>query len=190
VSTLLGDFTTISITVRNKFGQGIGGAEVNFDSASPNSAVTNGSGIASFSYTVASPDGPDVIDAEVDLDGDGDTTEAGDLEFGDVANLTHYWVEAAGTLAGTTSFDVIAFNNAANTVDVVQIGAPNYYRLAYDNNDQFNVGGGGTESLGQFESALASLTLPDLDGAGNTELVTNPYSTPAGAASLFLLETS
>jgi hypothetical protein len=190
VSTLLGDFTTISITVRNKFGQGIGGAEVNFVSASPNSTATNGSGIASFSYTVASPDGPDVIDAEVDLDGDGDTTEAGDLEFGDVANLTHYWVEAAGTLAGTTSFDVIAFNNAANTVDVVQIGAPNYYRLAYDNNDQFNVGGGGTESLGQFESAIASLTLPDLDGAGNTELVTNPYSTPAGAASLFLLETS
>lgn len=190
VSTLLGDFTTITITVRNKFGLPIGGAEVNFDSASPNSGVTNASGVASFSYTVATPDGPDVIDAEVDLDGDEDTTEAGDLEFADVANLTHYWVGTAPTLAGATAFDVIAFNNGANTIDVVEIGAPNYYRLTYDANDQFNVNGGGSESLSEFEAALTGLSLPDLDGAGNTELETNPYSTPAAAASVFLLSTS
>jgi hypothetical protein len=190
VSTLLGDFTTIAITVRNKFGQGINGAEVNFDSASPSSSVTNASGVATFSYTVAAGDGPDVIDAEVDLDGDGNTSEVGDLEFADVANLTHYWVEAAGTLSGTTNFDVIAFNNSANTIDVVQIGTSNYLRLSYDSNDQFNVNGGGSESLSQFETALAGLSLPDLDGAGDTELTTNPYSTPASAATVFLLETT
>jgi hypothetical protein len=37
---------------------------------------------------------------------------------------------------------------------------------------------------------LTGLTLPDLDGSGNTALQTNPYSTPAAAASVFLLETS
>jgi hypothetical protein len=190
VSTLLGDFTTITITVRNKFGQGINGAEVNFDSASPSSGVTNASGVATFSYTVASGDGPDVIDAEVDLDGDGNTSEAGDLEFADVANLTHYWVEAAATLSGNTEFDVIAFNNSANTIDVVQIGASNYFRLTYDANDQFNVNGGADDSLAQFETALAGLSLPDLDGDEATELETNPYSAPTGSASVFLLETS
>jgi hypothetical protein len=190
VSTLLGDFTTITITVRDKFGQGINDAEVNFDSASPSSGATNTSGVATFSYTVAAGDGPDVIDAEVDLDGDGNTAEAGDLEFSEVANLTHYWVEAAGTLSGNTEFDVIAFNNSANTIDVVQIGASNYYRLTYDSNDQFNVNSGADESLSQFETALAGLSLPDLDGDEATELVTNPYSAPAGSASVFLLETN
>ena len=190
VSTLLASSTTISITVRDKFGQGVSGATVNFDSASPNTVVTNASGVASFTYTVASGDGPDVIDAEVDLDGDGNVTEAGDLEQADVANLTHYWVEAAVSLSGTTEFDVIAFNNSANTIDVVQIGASNYFRLTYDDNDQFNVNGGGAESLAQFETAMAGLSLPDLDGDEATELVTNPYSAPAGSASVFLLETS
>ena len=189
VSTLLATNTTISITVRNKFGQGIAGATVNFDSASPNTVVTNSSGVASFTYTVASGDGPDVIDAEVDLDGDGNVTEAGDLEFADVTNLTHYWVEAAGSLSGLTDFDVIAFNNSANTIDVVEIGVSNYLRLSYDSNDQFNINGGAAESLAEFETAMAGLTLPDLDGNGNTELETNPYSTPAGSASLFLLQT-
>jgi hypothetical protein len=146
--------------------------------------------VATFSYTVAAGDGPDVIDAEVDLDGDGNTSEAGDLEFADVANLTHYWVEAAGTLSGNTDFDVIAFNNSANTIDVVQIGTSNYLRLSYDSNDQFNVNGGGAESISQFETAMAGLSLPDLDGGGNTELTTNPYSTPASAATVFLLETT
>jgi hypothetical protein len=190
VSTLLGDFTTITITVRNKFGLGVNGAEVTFDSASPSSGFTNASGVATFSYTVAGGDGPDVIDAEVDLDGDGDTSEAGDLEFADVANLTHYWVEVAGTLSGNTEFDVIAFNNSANTIDVVQIGASNYFRLTYDANDQFNVNGGADDSLAQFETALAGLSLPDLDGDEATELATNPYSAPTGSASVFLLETS
>lgn len=190
VSTLLGGFTTITVTVKDKFGQGVNGAVVTFDSASPNSAITNASGVATFSYTVAAGDGPDVIDAEVDLDGDGDTSESGDLEFADVANLTHYWVEAAGTLSGNTEFDVIAFNNSANTIDVVQIGASNYFRLSYDSNDQFNVNGGAEDSLAQFETALAGLSLPDLDGGGATQLETNPYSAPTGSASVFLLETS
>jgi hypothetical protein len=190
VSTLLATNTTITITVRNKFGQGINDATVNFDSASPNTVETNASGVASFTYTIAAGDGPDVIDATVDLDGDGNVTEAGDLEQADVADLTHYWVEAVGTLSGLTEFDVLAFNASANTIDVVQIGASNYFRLSYDDNDQFNVNAGAADSLAQFETAVAGLSLPDLDGDEATELVTNPYSAPAGSASVFLLETS
>ncbi len=99
-------------------------------------------------------------------------------------------MEAAGTLSGNTEFDVIAFNNSANTIDVVQIGASNYFRLSYDSNDQFNVNGGAEDSLAQFETAVAGLSLPDLDGGGATKLETNPYSAPTGSASVFLLETS
>ncbi len=66
---------------------------------------------------------------------------------------------------------MIAINAGANTVDVVQIGTANYYRLTYDANDQFNVNGGGSESLDQFESALVGMLLPDLDGPGGQELI-------------------
>jgi hypothetical protein len=192
VSTLLASFTTITITVRDKFNQPIANADVTFDSSQMSATVvtTNAAGVASTSYTVASGDLADTIDASVDLNRDGDTNDPGDLGFGAVADIVHYWVENAPTLAGATQFDVIAVNAGANTVDVVQIGAPNYYRLAYDSNDQFNVNGGGSESLAEFEAALSGLTLPDLDGAGNTELTTNPYSTPAAAASVFLLDTT
>ena len=191
VSTMLAVNTTITITVRNKFGQPVNGATVNFDSPlTAGTAITNSSGVATHTYQSASDTGPDVIDAEVDLNGNGNLSDPGDLDFSDVPNLTHYWVEGAGTLAGLLEFDVIASNSSANTIDVVQIGASNYYRLAYDDNDQFNVNGGAADSLAQFESAVAGLSLPDLDGDEATELVTNPYSTPSGSASVFLLETS
>ncbi len=181
VSTQLGAFTTITATVRDKFNQPVANADVTFTSSqmSTTVATTNGSGVATTSYTVAAGDTADAIDASVDLNRDGDTNDAGDLGFGGVADITHYWVEAVGVLSGSTNFDVLAVNAGANTVDVVQIGAANYYRLSYDANDQFNVNGGGAESLGEFESALTGLTLPDLDGSGGTELTTNPYSTPA-----------
>jgi hypothetical protein len=96
---------------------------------------------------------------------------------------------AAGTLSGSTSFDVLAINSSANTVDVVSISGGNYLRLAYDSNDQFNVDSGSTETLAEFESALVGLLLPDLDGGGGTELITTPYSTPASSASAFILNT-
>ncbi|MGH8928340.1 MAG: hypothetical protein ACRDWH_08320, partial [Acidimicrobiia bacterium] len=191
VSNLLGENAVINITVRDKFNQPVVNADVTFQTSQvgPNVRTTNAAGVASFSYTVVGGVLADVVDASVDVNRDGDTGDPGDLGFGGVADITHYWVEAAGTLSGATDFDIIAVNAGNNTIDVVEIGAANYLRLSYDDNDQFNVGGGGSETLGQFEQALANLSLPDLDGAGNTELVTNPYSTPAGAASVFLLST-
>ena len=45
-------------------------------------------------------------------------------------------------------------------------------------------------SLAQFEAAMTALTLPDLDGNGDTELTTNPYSTATSAASTFVLDTN
>ncbi len=192
VSTLLGAFTTITATVRDKFNQPVVNANVTFTSSQMSTTVvaTNGAGVASTSYTVAAGDTADVIDASVDANRDGDTNDPGDLGFGGVGDIVHYWVENAGTLSGSTSFDVIAVNAGNNTVDVVQIGAANYLRLSYDANDQFNVNGGPAETLNEFESALTGLSLPDLDGNGSTELATNPYSTPAAAASVFLLQTS
>jgi hypothetical protein len=170
VSTLLGAFTTITATVRDKFNQPVANADVTFTSSQMSTTVvtTNASGVATTSYTVAAGDQADTIDASVDLNRDGDTNDPGDLGFGAVADLTHYWVENVGTLAGSTDFDVLAVNAGANTVDVVEIGASNYYRLSYDSNDQFNVNGGGSEDLADFESGLTGLTLPDLDGSGNT----------------------
>jgi hypothetical protein len=43
--------------------------------------------------------------------------------------------------------------------------------------------------LDQFESALASLSLPDLDGGGGTRLDTNPYSNVTSVTSVFALST-
>ena len=191
LTNLLGEFASISVTVRDKFSQPIPNADVTFQTgqAGPTVATTNASGVATFQYTVVGTGLADSVDASVDLNRDGDTNDPGDLGFGGVTNLIHYWVATAPTLAGSTSFDVIAINAGANTVDVVQIGTANYYRLTYDANDQFNVNGGGSETLDQFESALVGMLLPDLDGPGGQELVTNPYSTPAGAASALLLNT-
>lgn len=187
VSTLLGSFTSISISVRDGNNLGVVGAVVSFQSTSGQSTVatTNGSGVAGFTYTVALDGLADSIDAKVDLNGDGDVTDPGDLNFGDVSDLTHYWVETAPAIAGATQFDVIAVNGGMNAVDVVQVGTSNYYRLTYDATDNFNVNGGGTETLDQFEDALEDLAPPDLDGSGGTRLDTDPY-TP-GATSAFLL---
>ena len=69
-------------------------------------------------------------------------------------------------------------------------GGGNRYRLRYDStNDTFSVDGQ-ARSLAQFEAALTALTLPDLDGNGDTELTTNPYSTATSAASTFVLDTN
>ena len=189
VSTLLGSFTSISISVRDGNNLPVMGAVVSFQSTSGQSTVatTNGSGIAGFTYTVALDGLADSIDARVDLNGDADVTDPGDLNFGDVADLFHYWVETAPAISGSAQFDLIAVNAAMNTVDVVQVGTSNYYRLTYDSTDEFNVNSGAIETLDQFEDALEGLTLPDLDGSGGTRLDTNPYA-PAGN-SVFLLTT-
>jgi hypothetical protein len=191
ISTLLGTFTNISITVRDGNNQPVVGALVSFQSTSGQSTVatTNGAGVAGFAYTVALDGLADEIDARVDLNGDGDFSDPGDLNFQDVADLTHYWVETAPALGSPAQFDVIAVSAGSNTVDVVEVGTSNYYRLSYDSNDSFNVNGGGTESLDQFESALASLSLPDLDGGGGTRLDTNPYSNVTSVTSVFALST-
>ena len=148
VSTLVGTFTPISITVRDRNNQPVPGATVTFQSTSGQSSVatTNGAGVAGFSYTVTTDGLADSIDAKVDLNGDGDVIDAGDLGFGGVADLVHYWVEAAPAIGGTIQFDLIARNGGANTIDVVQVGTSNYWRLTYDSSDAFNVGGGGIES--------------------------------------------
>ena len=161
VSTLLGTFTTISVTVRDKFGQ---------ESTAPTPTSTL---VAQRRVT------PTPLGSRVHTRWQAGTDRhhrcLGRSQRGRrhdrcrrprrrVADLIHYWVEAAGTLSGSTAFDVIAVNAGANTLDVVQIGAPNYYRLSYDNNDQFNVNGGATEDLAGFETALTGLGLPALDG--------------------------
>jgi hypothetical protein len=191
VSTLIGSFTSISITVRDGNSQPVVGALVSFQSTSGQSTVasTDGAGVAGFSYTVALDGTADLIDARVDRNGDGDLSDPGDLSFGAVADLTHYWVETGPELTGSAQFDLIAVNAGANTIDVVQVGTSNYYRLSYDANDQFNVNAGGTESLDQFESALEGLSLPDLDGNGGTRLDTNPYSNVNAVTSAFALTT-
>jgi hypothetical protein len=189
ISTLLGTFTNISITVRDGNNQPVVGAVVSFQSTSGQSTVatTNGAGVAGFAYTVALEGLADSIDARVDLNGDGDVTDPGELNFGAVPDLIHFWVETAAAFSGATQFDLIAVNGGTNTVDAVQVGTSNYFRLSYDSSDEFNVNGGGIETLDQFEDALEGLSLPDLDGSGGTRLDTNPY-TPAGT-SVFLLTT-
>jgi hypothetical protein len=191
VSTLIGTFTSISLTVRDGNSQPVVGALVSFQSTSGQSTVasTNGAGVAGFSYTVALDGLADSIDARVDRNADGDVSDPGDLTFGNVADLTHYWVESAPEVSGSTQFDVIAVNGGTNTIDVVQVGTSNYYRVSYDSNDQFNVNGGGTESLDQFEAVLGGLALPDLDGSGGTRLDTNPYSNVSPVTSVFALTT-
>ena len=70
VSTLLGTFTTITATVRDKFNQPVVNANVTFTSGQMSTTVvaTNGAGVASTSYTVAAGDTADTIDASVDLE--------------------------------------------------------------------------------------------------------------------------
>lgn len=187
VSTLIGVFTSISITVRDGNNQPVVGALVSFQSTSGQSTVasTNGAGVAGFSYTVALDGVADLIDARVDRNGDGDVSDPGDLTFGNVADLTHYWVEIGPAIAGSTQFDLLAVRGGFNEVDVVQVGTSNYYRLVYDPGDTFNVDGNAGASLDNFESALDGLSLPDPDGGGGTRLDTNPYA--PGGTSVFVL---
>jgi hypothetical protein len=191
VSSLVSTNTTVNATVVNKFGQPITNAEVNFQTGSgpSGSANTNASGVASFQYPGPAADQADTIDIQVDLNGA--VIEPGDIDFGSVT-MVHYWVEApaASIGPGQTEFDVLAVDLSNNTIDVKQIGAANYYRLSYDSNgDNFDVNGGADETLAQFETALSGLELPNLDGAGPLELVTNPYSVPSNTASFFILNT-
>jgi hypothetical protein len=192
VSSLVSTNNTVTITVTDKFGKGYAGASVEFLVSGANGAsgtkTTNQSGIATFTYGGANP-GVDTIDAQVDLAGDGIDPE--DLEYGEVADLLHYRVQAAADLPGATEFDVISIDLNADAIDVVEIGgATRYLRLRYDStNDLFSVDGA-ARSLSQFETALAGLTLPDLDGDEATELTTNPYDDTASASSVFVLETS
>ncbi|MGI8514324.1 MAG: hypothetical protein ACR2NT_04135 [Acidimicrobiia bacterium] len=187
ISNLVGEFASISITVRDKFNQPIAGADVTFETnqAGPTVATTDAAGVAIFGYTVVGAGLADSIDASVDLNGDGDVSDPGDLDFADVANLTHYWVAPAPTLSGTTTFDLIDSDAGTNTIDVVSLTGSNYYRVVYDSGDVFNVDGGSTEDLAAFESALTGLLLPALDGAGGIELITTPY-TPTGVSSFIL----
>ncbi len=187
ISNLVGEFASISITVRDKFNQPIAGADVTFETnqAGPTVATTDAAGVATFGYTVVGAGLADSIDASVDLNGDGDVSDPGDLDFADVANLTHYWVAPAPTLSGTTTFDLIDSDAGTNTIDVVSLTGSNYYRVVYDSGDVFNVDGGSTEDLAAFESALTGLLLPALDGAGGIELITTPY-TPTGVSSFIL----
>ncbi|HSL27413.1 MAG TPA: Ig-like domain-containing protein, partial [Acidimicrobiia bacterium] len=196
VSTLVGTFANFTITVRDRFGQPVAGAAVTFRSASGDSApiATNASGVASFGYTVTAGGAPtglaDAVDARVDLNGDGDFTDPGDLGFGGVVDVVHYWVVTAPDLAGNTQFDLLAVNGGNNTIDVKEIGNPNYYRLTYDSDGDTFETNGNSRNLGQFESDLSNLTLPDLDGGGNTALRTDPYSASPSGSSVFRLTTN
>jgi hypothetical protein len=191
VSSLVATSTSVTITVRDKFAQPVAGAEVDFVASTGPSltdAVTNGAGQATFTYAGPAGNQAGSVDANVDLNGDGDTSDDGDLGLVAVVDLAHYWVEVAGNLAGTTEFDLLAGDAGANTIDVVVALGSQYLRLAYDTNDQFNVNGQ-PKTLAEFETALAALTLPDVDGPGNTSLLTFPYSAAPAAASVFVLTT-
>ncbi len=184
VSALKGQSVSVTLTATDKFGTPLPGAGVTLivtgANATTETKLTNSSGVASFS--VATPNvGVDTIDATVDVGNDGSV----ELGQGDVADLTHYTVEAAGNLNGSNSFDIIAVNLSANTVDVV--GGASYYRLSFGgSNDLFNVDGSAV-ALSAFRSALAGLTLPAI---GNVvDLTTNPYEASASGASIFALTT-
>lgn len=182
VTGLAGHTVTLTATVKDKFGAPIQGASVVFTITGVNAQVkdpvlTNGSGVATSSYT-ATIVGGDIIDAAVDVDGGGD-----DILASQIADLSHYTVEVAGNLTGLTTFDVLAVNTSANTIDVATGGA--YYRLTYDsNNDTYSINGVGGKSMSEFENALAGLSLP-----ANGKLKTNPYEATPNAATSWLLTT-
>lgn len=182
VSGLAGHTVTLTATVKDKFGIPISGASVTFTITGANAQVkdpvpTDSTGVATTSYTATNL-GADTIDAAVDVDGGGD-----DILAAQIADLTHYTVEVAPDLAGQTTFDVVAVNTSANTIDVVT-GA-SYYRLAYDsNNDTFTINGVGGKTLSEFETALSGLTLP-----ATGKLKTDPYDSDSGAATAWILTT-
>ena len=181
VSTLAGQTVTVTATVTDKFSMPITDAEVVFvvtgANAGGDTKVTNSSGVAAFSYTSTNA-GEDTIDATVDIDGGGV-----DITAAQVADLTHYTVVVAPAIPGETTFDVVAVNTSANTVDVV--GGGNHYRLTWDStNDTFTVNGS-AKSMTDFETALSGLTLP-----ATAKLTTNPYEATTSGASTFILTTT
>ncbi len=180
ISSLVGQTVTVTAKVTDKFGAAIKDAVVAFTVTGENNGgdtkTTNSSGVATFSYTAANT-GVDTIDATVDVDGGGV-----DITAGQIVDLTHWTVETAPTVNGNTTFDVVAVNTSANTVDVV--GGGGFYRLSYDSsNDTFTVNGV-SKSMSEFETALASLTLP-----ASGKLRTNPYDSVTSGASTFILTT-
>lgn len=186
-SRLAGGNHSVTVQVTDKFGAPVSGAVVNWVVTGANAGggttgTTNSSGIVSFSFSAANP-GEDTVDAEVDVGSNGSI----DVAFGDVAELTLYTVEVAPSIAGSISYDIIAVDTGANTIDVKKLsGGTAWYRLSYDNGDTFAVSGAST-SRSQFESALNALSLPDVDGGGGTALVTNPYSSNSGDISTWAL---
>ena len=191
-SSLAGQPVTVLLTVTDKFGVGYNGAKVDLKVTGANpttrSANTGSGGKVQFTYT-PSVSGIDTIDATVDLDADG-VIEPEDFEFGEVTDLTHYSVANAPNLTdGTHTFDVIGVDPGANTIDVIELGSGNLYRLKYDSsNDLFSVDGNG-RNLDQFESSLTALALPKNDGPGGVELKTNTYTTTQSGSSTFILKT-
>lgn len=182
VTGLAGHTVTLTATVKDKFGAPISGASVTFTVAGANvqglgPEVTNSSGVATTSYT-ATVVGLDTIDAAVDVDGGGD-----DILAAAIADLSHYTVEVAPDVPGLTTFDVLAVDTSANTIDVKTGG--NYYRLAYDSTgDLFSINGVGSKTMSEFETALAGLSLP-----ATGKLKTNPYAATPSAATTWLLTT-
>ena len=182
VTGLAGHTVTLTATVKDKFGTPISGASVVFTITGANAVVkdpvtTNGSGVATTSYQ-ASNVGADTIDAAVDVDGGGD-----DILGSQIADLAHYTVEVAPNINGLTTYDVLAVNTSADTIDVATGG--NYYRLSYDsNNDTYSINGAGSKSMSEFEAALSGLALP-----ATGKLKTNPYAATTSAATSWFLTT-
>lgn len=187
VSTLVGQSTTLTATVTDKFGGGLAGAEVTFLVGGPNATdatvTTNSSGVATFSYSGTTA-GVDTIDASVDVDGD----DVADIPTSAVSDLTHYQVVSAPDLSGTRTFDILAFDGGANTLDVVDLGNGNGYRLTFDSNSDTYTVNGAAVSMSSFENTMGGLTLPAL---GNViELKTMPYASSQSGASTFVLKTT
>ena len=189
-SGLVGAPRSVSAVVNDKFGQPVSGAEVEFQLsgavADTQVRTTNSSGTATFSYDGPGSNGLVTIDARVDVSLDGDFGDPEDIGAGDVVDVTHYWVEEAGDLGGSTEFDIIAVSTASRFIDVLDLGGGQYLRLFWDSGDLFEVDGN-NRTRSQFETALAALTLPKLDGTGKVGLITDPYE--VGGQSAFDLRT-
>jgi hypothetical protein len=190
-SGLVNTARTVTATVTDKFGQPIPGVLVEFQMtgavAQTSPQTTSASGVASLTYTGPAASGTTTIDARVDITDDGDYADPDDLDIGEVANVTHFWVETAQDIPLKTEFDLVAVSTSTSSDFIdVQLANGAYVRLGYDANDQFFVNAVG-KTLAEFEAALAGLTLPSLDGPGNVSLETEPYD--VGGITLFRLET-
>jgi len=179
-SGLGGASATATITVKDKFGVPIQGAEVEFtvtghSSVAPVLALTNGSGKAQFNYTGAAfGNGVDSINASVDLNANG-TIEAGLGDLSAITALLHYWVEQGPTLGAGIALDLIAVDTVAKTIDVTN--GSWFYRLSYDGDDTFNTGST-LVVMGTFESAISAKSVPAVGGGAE---LTVDYAAGLGA---------